>query len=57
MVGCGAKILGPIKIENNVKIGANAVILKNVESNCTIVGIPTRKIIKKYTEISKTKNK
>ena len=57
MVGCGAKILGPIKIGNNVKIGANAVVLKNVESNCTIVGIPTRKIIKKYTEISKTKNK
>ena len=57
MVGCGAKILGPIKIGNNVKIGANAVVLKNVESNCTIVGIPTRKIIIKYTEISKTKNK
>ena len=57
MVGCGAKILGPIKIGNNVKIGANAVVLKNVESNCTIVGIPTRKITRKYTEISKTKNK
>ena len=46
MVGCGAKILGPIKIGNNVKIGANAVVLKEVESNCTIVGIPPRKIIK-----------
>lgn len=50
MVGCGAKILGPIKIGNNVKIGANAVVLKNVESNCTIVGIPPTKTIKKYKQ-------
>lgn len=40
MVGCGAKILGPIKIGDNVKIGANAIILKNVEKNRTIVGVP-----------------
>lgn len=40
MVGCGAKILGPIKIGNNVKIGANAVILKDVAQNSTIVGVP-----------------
>ena len=53
MVGCGAKILGPIKIGNNVKIGANAVILKNVESNCTIVGIPPTKTIKKYKPVCK----
>ena len=46
MVGCGAKILGPIKIGNNVKIGANAVILKNIESNCTVVGVPG-KIVKR----------
>ena len=40
MIGCGAKILGPIKIGNNVKIGANAVIIKNVPDNSTVVGIP-----------------
>lgn len=40
MIGCGAKILGPIKIGNNVKIGANAVVTKNVEDNSTVVGIP-----------------
>lgn len=39
-VGCGAKILGPIKIGNNVKIGANAVVLKEVPDNSTVVGIP-----------------
>lgn len=47
MVGCGAKILGPIKIGSNVKIGANAVVLKDVEENSTIVGIPARRVIKK----------
>lgn len=36
------RCFGPIKIGNNVKIGANAVILKNVESNVTIVGMPGR---------------
>ena len=45
IVGCGAKILGPIKIGDNVKIGANAVVLKDVPSNTTVVGVPG--IIKK----------
>ncbi len=40
MIGCGAKILGPIKIGNNVKIGANAVVTKTIEDNVTVVGIP-----------------
>lgn len=40
VVGAGAKILGPITIGNNVKIGANAVILKNVDDNQTVVGVP-----------------
>jgi len=44
MVGCGAKILGPIKIGDNVKIGANAVVLKDVLDNCTVVGVPGRVI-------------
>lgn len=43
MIGCGAKILGPIKIGNNVKIGANAIVLKDVEDNMTIVGKDTNK--------------
>ena len=40
IVGCGAKILGPIKIGRNVKIGANAVVLKDVPSHSTVVGVP-----------------
>ena len=45
MVGSGSKVLGPIKIGNNVKIGANAVVLKDVPDNVTVVGIPA-KIVK-----------
>lgn len=40
IIGCGAKVLGPIKIGNNVKIGANAVVLNNVPDNSTVVGVP-----------------
>ena len=42
MVGSGAKVLGPIKIGDNVKIGANCVVLHDIPSNKTIVGIPER---------------
>lgn len=39
-VFAGAKVLGNIKIGNNVIIGANAVVLKDVPDNCTVVGVP-----------------
>ena len=45
MVGTGAKILGPVKIGDNVKIGANAVVLSDLPSNSIAVGVPA-KIIK-----------
>ena len=40
LVGCGSKVVGNITIEENVKIGANSVVLKDVPKNSTIVGIP-----------------
>ncbi|MFA5088008.1 MAG: serine O-acetyltransferase [Candidatus Omnitrophota bacterium] len=40
VVGAGAKILGNIEIGSNSYIGANAVILKNVPPNATVVGVP-----------------
>lgn len=40
IIGCGAKILGPISIGNGAKIGANSVVLKNVPKGKTAVGIP-----------------
>ena len=39
-IGAGAKILGKIKIGNNVDIGANAVVVKDVPDNCIVAGIP-----------------
>ena len=39
-VGCGAVIAGDIVVGDNVDIGANCVVLKNVPSNCTVVGNP-----------------
>lgn len=39
-IGSGAKILGNITIGENCKVGANAVVLKDVEDNRTVVGIP-----------------
>ena len=40
IIGCGAKILGPISIGDRAKIGANSVVLKNVPKGKTDVGIP-----------------
>lgn len=42
VVGGGAKVLGNIQIGNNVRIGAGSVVLRDVPSNCTVVGIPGR---------------
>ncbi|MBU0682768.1 MAG: serine O-acetyltransferase [Candidatus Omnitrophota bacterium] len=42
VVGAGAKVLGNITIGNNVSIGANAVVLRDVPSNSTVVGVPGR---------------
>ena len=44
VVGAGAKILGGITIGDNVKIGANSVVLKNVSANSTVIGVPARVI-------------
>jgi len=39
-IGPGAKIIGAIEIGNNVAIGANSVITKNIPNNAVVVGIP-----------------
>ena len=42
MIGAGAKVLGPINIGNKVKIASGAVVVKDVDDNCTVVGVPGR---------------
>jgi serine O-acetyltransferase len=42
VIGAGAKVLGPILIEDGVRIGSNAVVLKSVARDMTVVGVPGR---------------
>ncbi|HSH72271.1 MAG TPA: serine O-acetyltransferase [Methylophilaceae bacterium] len=42
VIGAGAKVLGPITIGTNAKIGSNAVVVKDVPNGATAVGIPAR---------------
>ncbi len=42
VVGAGAKVLGNLQIGSNVRIGAGSVVLRDVPSDCTVVGIPGR---------------
>ena len=51
MVGAGAKILGPFKVGDNSKIAANAVVLSEVPSDCTAVGIPARIVKRKNVKV------
>lgn len=39
LVGCGSKILGPVVIGKDSKIGANTIILESIEKNKTVVGV------------------
>jgi len=42
VVGAGAKVLGPIELGDGVRVGSNAVVVKDVAKNLTVVGIPGR---------------
>ena len=44
VVGSGAQILGPVVVGKNARIGANAVITKNVPENAVMVGIPAKNV-------------
>jgi serine O-acetyltransferase len=44
VVGSGAQILGPVVVGKNAKIGANAVVTKDVPENAVMIGIPAKNI-------------
>jgi serine O-acetyltransferase len=44
VVGSGAQILGPVMIGTNAKVGANAVVTKDVPENAVMVGIPAKNV-------------
>jgi serine O-acetyltransferase len=44
VVGSGAQVLGPVVVGKNAKIGANAVVTKDVSENAVMVGIPAKNV-------------
>ncbi|BBL75771.1 serine O-acetyltransferase [Methylomagnum ishizawai] len=47
LVGAGAKILGPIVLGDKVRVGANSIVIKDVPSCCTVIGIPGKIVQRK----------
>ena len=44
VIGSGAQIIGPVKVGNNARIAANAVVVKDVPENATMIGIPAKAV-------------
>ncbi len=42
MIGSGAKVLGPVRVGDNTRVAAGAVVLTDIPPNCTCVGVPAR---------------
>jgi serine O-acetyltransferase len=42
VIGAGAKILGPITLGDHVRVGSNSVVVKSIEAEKTVVGVPGR---------------
>lgn len=55
-IGAGAKLLGPIVIGDDVSIGANAVVIRDVPSNSIAVGVPARVVAKRSDVVSKNED-
>ncbi|HEB99085.1 MAG TPA: serine O-acetyltransferase [Thiotrichales bacterium] len=50
VIGAGAKVLGPITVGDGARIGSNAVVLKDVQPNSTVVGVPGRVVVARKHE-------
>lgn len=44
VIGAGAKVLGPVEVGDDARIGANAVVVHDVPAGATVVGIPARQL-------------
>ena len=52
-IGSGAQILGPITIGDNVKVGSNAIVIKDIPADSTVVNAPAYIVVKKAHEPAK----
>ncbi len=50
VIGAGAKILGPITLGDNVRVGSNSVVVKSVDKGQTVVGVPARVLKESKTQ-------
>jgi serine O-acetyltransferase len=41
-IGAGAKVIGPVRVGDRAKVGANAVVVRDVPADCTVVGVPAK---------------
>ena len=46
-VGAGAKVIGPVRVGSGARVGANAVVVHDVEPHTTVVGIPARPVTRR----------
>ncbi|MEE9492334.1 MAG: serine O-acetyltransferase [Gammaproteobacteria bacterium] len=53
VIGAGAKVLGPLDIGDDARIGSNAVVMKDVPAGATVVGIPARVVSRENSEQQK----
>ena len=52
IIGAGSKILGPLNIGENTKIGANSVVIDDIPENSTVVGVPGKVVGKSFSSIA-----
>lgn len=51
VIGAGAKVLGPITLHSGARVGSNAVVMKDVPSDATAVGVPGRIVVRDAAEV------
>jgi serine O-acetyltransferase len=56
-IGAGAKIIGPIAVGDGARIGANAVVVHDVDANTTVVGIPAKPVRRREPDTDNAKSK
>jgi len=52
VISAGATVLGPIKIDDNSRVGAGAVVIQDVPPNCTVVGVPGRVTVRSGEKVT-----